>query len=271
MNTNNDSLSIPNNILLQHEHALKVLNLTMNMGDSSMNGTNSSALSGNNTIGEQQYQQEEPQSNSHDNSNYIDFSETNKQYGNHFNAKNDVPTPPLPATEEQKESKSYEPVQLRFNSASLLKSSTAMEKSARGPVDMNNSSKNGDSSSSSNYYQAQRGNSLVDSFGETYRIVHQNTDHNSVASDGAYNYPRVVRPPAVPKQPRTVDKNKSKIARMGKVQKSPNQDKDMQGNLIREIMVAKHQLHQVKSLRNWWANTWKCIGKTMTLGIQESW
>ena len=93
MNTNNDSLSIPNNILLQHEHALKVLNLTMNMGDSSMNGTNSSALSGNNTIGEQQYQQEEPQSNSHDNSNYIDFSETNKQYGNHFNAKNDVPTP----------------------------------------------------------------------------------------------------------------------------------------------------------------------------------
>ena len=123
---------VPSDFMLQHEHALQALNLSINFRGSATNRNSNGGASYKDSNVERQQSEQGPQNSNI--TNYIDFSKSNEQYGNYFN-NNDTEEAAVssPGSEEQTKSKSFEPVQLRFNSDSLIKVSEAMEK-ANGPL-----------------------------------------------------------------------------------------------------------------------------------------
>ena len=165
-----DFLVVPDDASAQHEHALRILNLRMTSKDTETKLSKPEATSKKSVC---------------DTSKYIDFTTTNKYYGKLFDpirGKDEAKPPPedtSASSDEQKEAMKFEPVTLRFNPESLLKMSNEMVNAKVSGVNQNcnnGSDDNINKLSSTDVYQARRGNSILDGFGQTYRVMHQNND-----------------------------------------------------------------------------------------------
>ena len=188
--SDSDFLVVPNDPIARHEHALRVLNLRMTSKDTETKLSKPEATSKKSVC---------------DTSKYIDFTTTNKYYGKLFDpirGKDEAKplhehTSASASSDEQKEAMTFEPVTLRFNPESLLKMSNEMVNAKVSGVNQNCNNGSDDNitkHSSTDLHQAQRGNSILDGFGQTYRIMYQNNDPAAPNSNGeTYTYPRIPR------------------------------------------------------------------------------